>query len=145
MPECLILAGLYLAPFMTRFLHNATKKMLFSYIVAAKPSHQLCIATKAPGALLVFEEPTQFEMLTDIPNKGSTNDEEWVSVEADGPDDAWVDVDKGVPTDIGRGTSDVSNGTSSPGHTKIVLQVVKEYYKKESSWAFNWRMDNVKK
>ncbi|KAG9857990.1 hypothetical protein KCU98_g983, partial [Aureobasidium melanogenum] len=151
MPECVVPEGLYLAPFMTRFLfrfdslHNATKKMLFSDVVAAKHSHQLCIATKAPGALLVFEESTQSEMPNDIPNKGSINDEEWVSVEAGGPDDAWVDVDKGVPSDIGRGASDVSNGTSSPGHTRIVLEVIKEYYKKESSKASNWRTDNVKK
>ncbi|KAG9517945.1 hypothetical protein KCV07_g5888, partial [Aureobasidium melanogenum] len=114
-------------------LHNATKKMLFSEVVAIKPSEQRCIATKAPGALLVFQESTQFEMPNDIPNKGSANDEEWVSVEAEGLDDAWVDVDKGVPTDIGRGAADVCNGTISPGHTKIVLQVFQEYYKKVSS------------
>lgn len=78
-------------------------------------------------------------------SKDSSPDEEWVSVDAGGPDDAWVDVDKGVPHDIGRGASEISKGTSSPDQTRIVVQVIKDYYKTESSKAFNWRLENVKK
>ncbi|KAH0351961.1 hypothetical protein KCU81_g2095, partial [Aureobasidium melanogenum] len=145
MPEYLISEGLYLAPFMTRFLHNATKKMLFSDALAAVSPQQLCIATRAPGVVLVFEESTQSRMPSDTPNKGSTNDEEWVPVEAGGADDSWVDVDEKVPNDTGRGASDVSKGTSSPNQTRIVLQVIKKFYKEESKEAFLWRMANTKK
>lgn len=126
-------------------LHNATKKMPYPDAVAAILQHQLCIATKAPGMLIHFEDSTQFDMPCDNPKKGSSTDEEWVQVDAGGPDDAWVDVDKGVPYDIGRGASDVSKGTSTPGQTRIVLQVTKEYYDKESTKAFNWRLENTKK
>ena len=124
---------------MLRFdsLHNATKKMLYPDAVAVILPHQLCAATNAPSMVIRFEESTQFEMPYDNPKKGSSTDEEWVQVDAGGPDDDWVDVDKGVPNDIGRGASDVSKGTSTPGQTRIVLQVIKEYYDKESTRAFN--------
>lgn len=126
-------------------LHNATKEIFYPEVVATMLPHQFCIATKAPGMLIDFEGLTQFEMPSDTDNKGAFDDKEWIEVDASGPDDAWVDVDKGVPSDIGRGASDVPNGTSTPGQTRIVLQVIKDYYKKESTKAFNWRLENVEK
>lgn len=132
---------------MLRFdsLHNATKKLLYLDVVAEILPHQFCIATHVPDVPLALQESTQFEMSSAPQSKGSSADQEWVSVDAGGPDDAWVDVDKSVPDDIGRGASDVSKGTSTPGQTRIVLQVIKDYYKTESVKAFNWRLENVKK
>ncbi|CAD0090225.1 unnamed protein product [Aureobasidium mustum] len=126
-------------------LHNATKKVLYPDVVAAILQNQFCIATKALGMLIRFEEPTQFAMPSDVPNKGSHSDEEWVSVETGGLDDSWVEVNKDVPNDTGRGSSDIPGGISRPCIARIVLRIVKESYDEEDKEEFNWRMENTKK
>ncbi|KAK6001294.1 hypothetical protein QM012_002625 [Aureobasidium pullulans] len=126
-------------------LLDTTKKMLYPDAMITILSHQSCITTVAPGMLIGLEGSTQLSLFPCPASRGSTNDEEWLWVEADGLNDTWIEMNKGVPTDIGRGAPDVSKGTASPGQTKIVLQVIKEYYKKESGKAFIWRMEDVKR
>jgi hypothetical protein len=103
--------------------------------------HQCCVAAKAPERVVECCVSTQFEMLS----QASVPEDERISVTADGVDDSWVNVDESVPQDIGRGASDVSAGTTTLEHTRIVLEVMKGYYKTESKKAFEWRMENVKK
>jgi hypothetical protein len=61
-------------------------------------------------------------------------------VDYDSVDDSRVDVNESVPQAIGRGDFDVSAGTTPPGHTRIVLEVVKGCYEVYiSSIAFTLR------
>jgi hypothetical protein len=78
------------------------------------------------------------------PNKqGPSGYKEWVCVDADDVDDSWVDVPKGVPTDTGRGASDVPDGCPNAGATKFMIQVLEACYK-ENVDVTDWRVEEKK-
>jgi hypothetical protein len=133
------LPALTIALFLLDSLHNATKEMLYPNNMATILLNQYCFAPKAPEMAIELQRSTQFKLAK---SASTPEGDEWVSVDSNDVDDSWVDVDESVPRDIGRGASDVSSGTQDPEHTRVVLETMKDCYKKESEKVFEWRMAN---
>ena len=124
-------------------LHNAPKKVLYPDSTIFIILHQCCFATKPPEMAILFRNSTQSEMSTSPNKQGPSGHEEWVCVDADDADDSWVDVPKEVPTDTGRGASDVPDGCPSAGATKFMVQVLEACYK-ENLNVTDWRDEKKK-